>query len=82
MVQIETRQDSRTGEEMSLGLGFVEFKTVQGCQSALDFKDPIEVDGRKLRIKPAQQSGGRPPARRSSPWDYQPGRDDGPADTG
>jgi RNA recognition motif-containing protein len=82
MVRIETRQDSVTGEEVSRGRGFVEFKTVQGCQSALDFKDPIEVDGRKLRIEPAQQKGGRPPARRSSQWDYRPGRDDGPADTG
>jgi RNA recognition motif-containing protein len=61
MVQIESRRESRTGEEVSLGRGFVEFLSFQSWQKALDFKDPIQLDGRKLTIRPIEPAPLRVP---------------------
>ncbi|EAY03401.1 hypothetical protein TVAG_043470 [Trichomonas vaginalis G3] len=43
------------GEKRSRGFGFVEYETEAGFKAAVDNKEPIEIDGRKIRVVPAKE---------------------------
>jgi hypothetical protein len=42
------------GQRVSAGFGFVDFKTQEAFQKAVDNQIPLEVDGQELRVRPAR----------------------------
>jgi nucleolin len=42
------------GQRVSAGFGFVDFTTQEAFQRAVDNQTPLEVDGRRLSVKPAR----------------------------
>jgi RNA recognition motif-containing protein len=46
--------DMVLGQRVSAGFGFVDFKTQEAFQKAVDNQDPLEVDGRRLFVKAAR----------------------------
>jgi RNA recognition motif-containing protein len=42
------------GQHVSAGFGFVDFTTQEAFQRAVDNQTPLELDGRKLFVKPAR----------------------------
>ncbi|EIW72843.1 hypothetical protein TREMEDRAFT_25743, partial [Tremella mesenterica DSM 1558] len=55
-VRVQTKPDpKRPGERLSMGYGFVGFKTKEAASKALPGLDGFEVDGKKLEVKFAQR---------------------------
>jgi RNA recognition motif-containing protein len=67
VMSVHIGTDRETGR--SRGFAFVEFSTDEGAQNAITRFNESELDGRKLRVNPAED---RPPRRNGPPSGFSP----------